>query len=596
VPSRLATAPVTEPAPTPGAREDDGIGPAANGTGGPARARIDGDSRSPARELTTLEGLEFLHVSSGAERRGARVRTKIILFVVASLLPVFFVLSALYLPHEFWDVQLAEARESASTVAAILVRHPTAAEVDDAFAASLGQLQYLSVIDSLGRPVATRTDRGIRPPPDVLAATTVGGLRRGHEGVLWIVRPTRDRQRIVLGWSLDRAEAAWYHTRAVFGAATFAAVVIASLIAFVLSRSVTRPLESVTVSLDQLTRQSRWDLRTRVDVRTRDEIGELALCVNRFIGELAQLVASTREASDQVVRRTQELGASTEELGASGEELTATVEQVAADAAAQATAAAQTREEAIAAGAAAEAVLGRVGEADLIADDALGAAQAALAGVGDADTAIERIVAAAAAARGSFAEVEQRLRAIAGATTGIAGIAHTTNLIALNAAIEAARAGEHGRGFAVVADEVRKLARASARLVEQIRGEVITIQQGTRATADDLERANDEVMAGRKVIGTTAGAIRRAAGRVEEAAGIVRGVAELATAQRDAVRRIEGQAAHVAALSHNQATAAAQMAASTAAQASVISTAVGDLVELQRVVAEVLEAVDRFRV
>jgi len=551
----------------------------------------------PARELTTLEGLEFLDVNDGAERRGARVRTKIILFVVASLLPVFFVLSAVYLPREFWEVQLAEARESAGTVAAIISRHATPAELDDAFSASLGQLVFVGMVDSTGRLTVVRTSHAQRTaPPEVLAAPYLAGLRRGQEETLWVVRPTRDHQRVVLGWSLERAMAAWYQTRTVFGGATFAAVALASLIAFMLSRSVTRPLESVTVSLDQMTRQPRWDLRTRVAVRTQDEIGDLAVCVNRFIGELAKVVAATRASAEQVVRRTEELGASTEELSASGEELTATVEHVAADAAAQATAATRTREEAIAAGAAAEAVLTRVSEADAIANDTLHAAQAALTGVADADAAIERIVAAAAEARGSFTEVEQRLRSIAGATTSIAGIAHTTNLIALNAAIEAARAGEHGRGFAVVADEVRKLARASARLVEQIRGEVVHIQQGTRATAGDLERANDEVMAGRKVIGTTTAAIRQSAARVEEAAGIVRGVAELAIAQREAVRRIEGQAAHVAALSGNQATAAAQMAASTGAQASVISAAVADLGALQRVVVEVLDAVDRFQV
>ena len=553
-------------------------------------------SASRSRELDTLEGIEFLYAHGGVERRGARVRTKIILFVVVALLPTFAALGFWFLPREFWTVQLAESAESARTVAALIVRRPTLDVINDTYATAQGRLLYVGVVDSAGHVVFERSERGrtILPLDIARSPSLDGTLRNDRE--LWVVRPTRGGERVVLAWSLDHATAAWARMRRLFTLATLMAAVVASLLAYLMSRSVTRPLESITVSLDTMTRQSEWNLRTRVSVRTRDEIGDLALCVNRFISELARLVSSTRDAAEKVVRRTEELSASTASLSASGAQLSVTVEHVAHDAAAQAEAAARTRTEAIAAGQAAEAVLERVGEADQIATETLKAAHAGLSGVAEADGAIERIVEAAATARQSFTDVEQRLRAIAGATAGIDGIAQRTNLIALNAAIEAARAGEHGRGFGVVADDVRKLARASGKLVEQIRDEIVGIQKSTRATASDLERANDAVLAGRKIIGATGGAIRDSATQVESAAAIVRSVATLAGAQRDAVRQIEARAAEVASLAAAQREAAVQMAAATASQATVINESAADLVSLQGVAAEALASVNRFLV
>jgi methyl-accepting chemotaxis protein len=190
-----------------------------------------------------------------------------------------------------------------------------------------------------------------------------------------------------------------------------------------LARSIVQPLRE---GVSMANRLSEGDLTMNVEVKSKDETGQLFAAMKSMVEKLRIVVADVKGASDNVASGSQQLSAGAEQMSqgtteqaASAEEVSSSVEEMTATIRQNADNASQTEK----------------------------IAQKSAADAMESGRAVSETV-------GAMKEIASRI-------TIIEEIARQTNLLALNAAIEAARAGEHGKGFAVVSSEVRKLAERS---------------------------------------------------------------------------------------------------------------------------------------
>jgi methyl-accepting chemotaxis protein len=254
--------------------------------------------------------------------------------------------------------------------------------------------------------------------------------------------------------------------------------------------SIARPLnEAVGVAR----RVADGDLTTRIDVKTKDETGQLLQALKDMISSLAGTVGQVRAGTQMIATasgeiasgnadlsaRTEAQASSLEETASSMEELTSTVKQ-----------------------------------------NAENAKQANQLVVSASDVAVRggQVVGQVVETMNSIKESSRKVVDIIGV---IDGIAFQTNILALNAAVEAARAGEQGRGFAVVATEVRNLAQRSAAAAKEIKALISDSVEKVDAGAqlvDNAGKTMDEIVTSVKHVADIMSEITAAS--QEQSAGI----------------------------------------------------------------------------
>jgi len=298
----------------------------------------------------------------------------------------------------------------------------------------------------------------------------------------------------------------------------FVALGAGTAIGFFLSRDLTRTFQNLK---DAASSMSRGNLAVSVPPagsRFPDETDDLAHSIRVMARGLRELVDNVQATADRVSNAAHELTRSTQHVHVQNEDISGTVSALAKSLGEQQAllqdAVRLTHEIA----STIEQNADRAREAFGFAAEAN---QKANSGVDVTRLAIEKMRTVFERVEASVArvfELETKTRHVHGITEFITSVAHSTNLLSLNASIEAARAGEAGRGFSVVADEIRKLAESAGRSAEEIAKLIHEIQSDTAQVADEMRSSSVVIGEGRDDVDTIATSLEHIRAAVSEAA------------------------------------------------------------------------------
>lgn len=247
-----------------------------------------------------------------------------------------------------------------------------------------------------------------------------------------------------------------------------------------ITRTITRPLDTVVSAADQIAARNLV-INLPPDC-SRDELGFLISRFKKMGENLQGEIRQITEGVNVLASSVGEISASTSQLATSSTETAAAVSETT-------TTMEEVRQTAQAASQ----------KAMYVSEIAQKAAQSSKTGLQSVEETIgemNKIREQMESIAESIVRLSEQSQAIGEIITTVDDIAEQSNLLAVNASIEAAKAGEQGKGFAVVAQEIKSLAEQSKQATSQVRTILNDIQKATSAAVMVTEQGSKAVDGG----------------------------------------------------------------------------------------------------
>ena len=297
-------------------------------------------------------------------------------------------------------------------------------------------------------------------------------------------------------------------------------ILIAILV--VLVHAITTPLKKATDMLRDIS-QGKGDLTVKLEVKTNDELGLMAIYFNEFVEKLRTIIADISESTTAVRATSEELSATSNEMASTAEEMSNQVTTIASNG---------------------EEMSTNINSVSLAAEDMSTSVSTVATAIEEMSSSLSEVAkncskeseisgqanSQAKQARDLMNHLGEAASKIDKVVEVINGIADQTNLLALNATIEAASAGEAGKGFAVVANEVKELAKQSSEATEQIAQQIDDIQNSTKNAVDAMKSISEVIEEVNTISNTIAAAVEEQSATTNEIARSVGGANTAATA------------------------------------------------------------------